>query len=73
MVEQARQVKCELRGCIRRPKSPTPPVATQVWDDHTTSGCKMLDYRFEHLAGDHQPMHEQEGRPRSSLGEVGHV
>jgi hypothetical protein len=29
------------------------------------SGCEVLDYRLEHLAGEHQPMHEQEGRPPS--------
>jgi hypothetical protein len=49
---------------------PTPPVTAQVGNDHAMSGCEMLDYRLKHLAGDHQPMHEQEGRPRSALGEV---
>jgi hypothetical protein len=29
MVEQARQLRREVRSCIRRGKSPTPPVATQ--------------------------------------------
>ena len=70
MVEQARQVRGELRRRIRRRKSPAPPVAAQVGNDHAMPGCEMLDHRLEHLAGDHQPMHEQEGRPRSALGEV---
>src|SRR5215469_10832630 len=43
MVEQARQVRRELRSCIRRRKSPTPPVATQVGNDHPMSGCEVLD------------------------------
>jgi hypothetical protein len=34
------------------------------------SGRELPDHRLEHLAGDHQPVHEQEGRPRSALGEV---
>ena len=54
MVEQARQVRRELRSCIRRGKSPTPPVATQVGNDHPMSGCEVLDYRLEHLAREHQ-------------------
>ena len=70
MVEQARQVRREVRSCIRRRKSPTPPVPTQVGNDHPMSGCEVLDYRLEHLAGEHQPMHEQEGRPPSPLSEV---
>jgi hypothetical protein len=45
-------------------------VAAQVGDDHTVPGGEMFDHRLEHLAGDHQPVHEQEGRPRSALGEV---
>jgi hypothetical protein len=70
MVEQARQVGCELRRRIRRRKSATPSVAAQVGNDHAMSGREMPDHRLEHLAGDHQPMHEQEGWTRSALGEV---
>src|SRR5436309_413755 len=70
MIEQARQVGRELRGSIRRRKSPAPPISTQVGNDHAMSARKMPDDRLEHLAGDHQPMHEQERRSRSSLGEV---
>jgi hypothetical protein len=69
MVEQARQVGCELRGRIRRRKSATPSVAAQVGNDHAMSGREMPDHRLEHFASDHQPMHEQEGWPRSALGE----
>ena len=69
MVEQARQVRCKLRSRIRRRKSPTPPVTAQVRNDHAMSGCKMPDYRLEHLAGDHQPVHEQERRSRAVLRE----
>ena len=46
MVEQARQVRCELRSRIRRRKSPAPPVAAQVGNNHAMSGCEMLDYRL---------------------------
>jgi hypothetical protein len=73
MVEQARQVRRQLRSSRRRRKPPTPPVATQVGNDHPMSGCEVLDYRLEHLAGNHQPMHEQEREARSSLGEVEEV
>ena len=68
VLEQTRQIGCELRG-IRRRKSPTSPVATKVGNDHAMPSCEMLDDRLEHLAGDHRPVHEQERRPRSSLGE----
>ena len=65
MVEQARQVRRELRSRIRRWESPAPPVAAQVGNDHAVSGCETLDHQLEHLAGDHQPVHEQKRRPRS--------
>jgi hypothetical protein len=49
---------------------PTPPVAAQVGNDHAMSTCERIDDRLKHLAGDHQPMHKQEWRPRTALGEV---
>jgi hypothetical protein len=45
-------------------------MAAQIGNDHALSGCEMLDHRLEHLAADHQPMHEQQGRPRAALAEV---
>jgi hypothetical protein len=33
-------------------------VAAQVGHDHAMSGRELLDDRREHLAGDHQPVHE---------------
>ena len=70
MVEQAREIGCELRFRVRRRKPATSPVATQVGNDHAIPGCEMLDDRLEHLAGDHHTVHEQERRSQSSLGEV---
>ena len=70
MVEQICQVRGKLRSVIRRWKSLAPPVAAQVGNDHAMSGREMLDHWLEHLATDHQSMHEQEGRPRSALAEV---
>jgi hypothetical protein len=48
-------------------------VVAQVGNDHAMSGRELPDYWLEHLVGDHQPVHEQEGRPRSALGVVGVV
>jgi hypothetical protein len=45
-------------------------MAAQVRNDHTVSSGEMREYRLEHLAGDHQAMYEQEGRPDSKLSEV---
>jgi hypothetical protein len=70
MIEQARQVRGELRSCIWRGKSPAPSMTAQVRDNDPVPGCKALDHRFEHLAGNHQPMDQQQGRPRSALAEM---
>ena len=46
-------------------------VATQVGHDHAMPSREQLDHRCEHLAGDHQPMHEQRRRrPGTAFGEV---
>ena len=70
MVEKARQVRGELRRRIGRRQSSAPPVATQVGYNHTMVRSKVLKHRLEHLAADHQAMHEQEGRPGPALSEV---
>lgn len=70
MDEQAHQVSCELRSRIRGRQPPTAPVAAQVGNDHAMPGRELPDYWLEHLAGDHQPVHQQERGPRSALGEV---
>src|SRR5664279_3723108 len=49
---------------------PAVAVAAKVGDDHPMPGGEMIDHRVEHLAGDHQPVHEQKRRPRPVLGEV---
>jgi hypothetical protein len=43
-------------------------VAAQVRHDHAMPG-EVLDHRCEHLAGDHQPVHKQQGRPGTAFGE----
>jgi hypothetical protein len=45
-------------------------VAAQIGNNHAMPGCELLDHGVKHLAGNHQPVHEQEGRPRSALDEV---
>jgi hypothetical protein len=45
-------------------------VTAQVGNNQAMPSCKMLDDWPEHLAGDHQSMHEQERRPRSVLSKV---
>jgi hypothetical protein len=45
-------------------------MAAQVGNDHELSGGKMLEHRLEHLAADHQPMHQKQGWSRSALGEI---
>jgi hypothetical protein len=48
-------------------------MAAQVRDDHAVSAGEVPDHGLEHLAGDHQPMHEQEGRSGAVLGEEGKI
>jgi hypothetical protein len=67
MIEQARQVSRKLLSGVRRRKSPAPTMAAQVGNDHAVVGGEALKHVLKHLAGDHQPVHQQEGwaDPRS--------
>jgi hypothetical protein len=57
MVQQSREVGCELPSRVRRRKLPAAAVAAQVGNDHPMPGGEMIDHRVEHFAGDHQPVH----------------
>ena len=70
VLKQIGKVGRELRDRVRGRKPPTPPVATQVGNNDAISGRKVLNERFEHLAGDHQAMNQQEWRPCSPLGKM---
>jgi hypothetical protein len=45
-------------------------VAAQIRNDQAMPGGETLEYWVEHLAGDHQPVHQQQGLTRSALGEL---
>jgi hypothetical protein len=45
-------------------------MAAQVGNNHAVCGGETLDHRLEHLAGDHQPVYQQEGRAGAALSEV---
>jgi len=45
-------------------------MAAQVGNDHAVFGRETLDHRIEHLAGDHQPVHQQEGWAGPALSEI---
>ena len=72
VVEQAREVGCELPGRVRWREPAAPPVTAQVRNDHAMSRRELVDHRVEHLARDHEPVHEQQRRAGPSLGEVEH-
>jgi len=72
IVEEAREVGCELPGRVRRREPAVPSVTAQVRNDHAMSRRELLDHRVEHFARDHEPVHEQQRRAGPSLGEVEH-
>jgi hypothetical protein len=41
--------------------APAPAMAAQAGNDDVVFGGETLDHRIEHLAGDHQPVHKQQG------------
>src|SRR6266542_996368 len=61
MIEQARQVSCQLPNRVRWWERPAPTVAAEVRNDHAVSCRELIDNSLEHLAIDHQPVHQQEG------------
>jgi len=55
MIKQIREVRCELRDCVRRRKPPAPSVAAWVGNNHAMFSHEVLNDWRERLSSDHKP------------------